>query len=122
MKKINKGGRPKFEIDYNYARRLCKMHCTGEELADALGCCYDTLNRALKRDGHGGFAEYYKKASAGGNISLRRAQWKYALKGNTALLIFLGKNWLDQKDKPGESEAQDNIGEALKELADKLPV
>lgn len=34
-----------------------------------------------------------------GRVSLRRSQWQAAQKGNAALLIWLGKQYLNQKDK-----------------------
>ena len=41
----------------------------------------------------------YVKGRGMGKSSLRRAQFKYALRGSHSLLIFLGKNLLGQKDK-----------------------
>ena len=61
---------------------------------------YDTLNRILHDDGHGGFSEFYKKHSAKGRKNLRSAQLRHAYRGNAALLIFLGKQYLGQTDNP----------------------
>jgi hypothetical protein len=60
---------------------------------------YDTLNRALKRDKHGGFTEYFKKHSASGKASLRRKQFQVADGGNVGMLVWLGKQYLGQTDK-----------------------
>lgn len=95
----NKGGRPKKVIDYKQLETLCKIQCTGEECASVLKMDYDTLNNALKRDGHGGFSDYYKKTSKSGKASLRRLQWKSAENGNTSMLIWLGKQYLGQVDR-----------------------
>ena len=95
----NKGGRPRIEIDYKVLQQLCSIHCTGEECAAILGVDYDTLNRTLKRDKHGGFAEYFKRYSASGKMSLRRKQFEQAQNGNTTMLIWLGKQFLGQSDK-----------------------
>jgi hypothetical protein len=113
----NKGGRPRAEIDYKLLDSLCHINCTGEECASVLGIDYDTLNRCLKRDKKGGFTEYYKKKSAAGRASLRRKQWQKALgtegitgkdsgKGDTTMLIWLGKQHLGQSDKPLEEEKE----------------
>ena len=91
--------RPQIKIDYKTLDGLCKLQCTGDECANVLGIDYDTLDRALKREKKGGFAEYFKKASAGGKASLRRMQWKAAEGGNSTMQIWLGKQYLEQSDK-----------------------
>ncbi len=72
VKSKNKGGRPKVEINWEQVQTMCRIHCTGEEIAAVLGISYDTLNRGCKREFKEGFAEYYKKGSLAGNTSLRR--------------------------------------------------
>ena len=94
--------RPKIKIDWEQVDRMCALHCTGEEQASILGVDYDTLNRACKREKRKSFAEYFKQKSATGKMSLRRKQYTSAMDGNTSLLIWLGKNWLGQKDHAEE--------------------
>lgn len=94
----NKGGRPRKEVDWHQVDTMCEFHCTGEEQAAILGMHYDTLD-ARCREQHGvGFSEYFKQKSAGGKMSLRRKQFTAAMDGNTTMLVWLGKNWLGQKD------------------------
>ncbi len=100
----NKGGRPKKEINYKTLESLCRIQCTGEECASVLGIDYDTLNNCLKRDGNGGFSDYLKKHGQSGKASLRRLQWKAAESGNTAILIWLGKQYLGQTEKIENTE------------------
>lgn len=57
----------------------------------------DTIERFCKREYKEGFAVIYAKKSALGKISLRRAQFKLAEK-SAAMAIFLGKNYLGQRD------------------------
>lgn len=95
----NKGGRPMADIDYAKLEKLCAIHCTGEECASILGVDYDTLNNHLKADSHGGFSEYFKKHSANGKMSLRRKQFETALAGNVTMMVWLGKQYLEQRDK-----------------------
>lgn len=95
----NKGGRPKYQIDYKTLDDLCSIMCTGEEIAAILNIDYDTLNRRLEEEGHTGFTDYYKRKSANGKKSLRRVQYDQAIDGNSTMLIWLGKQWLDQTDK-----------------------
>lgn len=96
----NKGGRPEKPIDYGQLEKLCAIHCTGEECASILGCSYEHLNNKLKEAGLGGFLDYFKKYSSQGKASLRRRQYKAAVEdGNVPMMIWLGKQYLGQKDK-----------------------
>ena len=87
------GGRPPFEINYDDVERLGKMKCTQEEIAAFLGCSVDTLTRDEK------FCGIYKRAMENGKMSLRRRQWEAAEAGNTTMLVWLGKQYLGQRDK-----------------------
>jgi len=92
------GGAPTKPIDYKQLDTLCAIHCTGEECAAILRCSYEHLNNTLKKDGHGGFLDYFKEKSSNGKASLRRRQYKLAEDGNATMLIWLGKQWLGQKE------------------------
>ena len=83
--------RPKFKIDYELVEKLAHIQCTQQEIASFLGCSVDTLQRDEK------FCGLYKKGIENGKMSLRRIQYKLAEK-NTAMAIFLGKQYLGQKD------------------------
>ena len=91
--------KPLHQLDYKKLDAMCAIHCTGEECAAILGIDYDTLNRALKRDGNKGFAEYFAQKGSSGKMSLRRKQYDLAIEGNSTMLIWLGKQWLGQVDK-----------------------
>ena len=93
----NKGGRPKKEIDFNLVKNLCGIQCTGEEIASVVNVSYDTLALRIKEVYKESFAEYYKKASAGGKASLRRTQFELAKK-SPAMCIWLGKQYLGQRE------------------------
>jgi hypothetical protein len=92
-------GRPKFKIDWKRFDQMCFVQCTQEEIAAFLGCSVATIERRVEEDHGIKFAEYYAQKSAGGTQSLRRAQYKAAMAGNPALLIWLGKQKLGQRDK-----------------------
>lgn len=86
------GGRPKKVIDYELVEKLAHIHCTQEEIAEVLGVSVKTLQRNKE------FCRIYKKGISSGKMSLRRQQWKAAERGNTTMLIWLGKQYLEQKD------------------------
>jgi hypothetical protein len=102
--------RPRKEIDWEVVRKLCAMQCTGEEIASFSDIDYDTLQRAVKREFNMSFADYFKKHSANGKISLRRKQYEVATSGNVPMLIWLGKQYLDQKDKQSNEHTGPNGG------------
>lgn len=107
-------GRPQKEIDKKIFENLCGLQCTLEEIAGVFDCSVDTIERWCKREYRETFAEVYKKHSAKGKMSLRRTQFKLAEK-SAAMAIFLGKNYLGQKDSFIETDEQtlQAVGEAL---------
>ncbi|MCX6142140.1 MAG: hypothetical protein NTZ35_02870 [Ignavibacteriales bacterium] len=92
-------GRPKIDIDMNLVDSLCKIQCTGVEIAAILGIAYDSLNNKINEYFAMNFSEYIKEKANGGRASLRRMQWKAAEEGNCTMQIWLGKNYLGQSDK-----------------------
>lgn len=107
--------RPTLEIDWNDVEKLCALQCTQEEIAQFCDCSVDTLDRAAKRDHDISFAEFFRQKRGKGKISLRRKQWEVAQKGNVTMLIWLGKQYLDQSEKKdGEKPADPNTPEEQK--------
>ena len=97
MAEKNKGGRPRKEIDKTQFEKLCGIMCTLSEIAGIFDCSEDTVENWCKRTYGIGFSEAFKKYSASGKASLRRMQFKLAER-NAAMAIFLGKNYLGQRD------------------------
>lgn len=84
--------RPKIEIDFTMVEKLSNIQCTQDEIASFLGISTRTLQRNEE------FCRIYKKGIENGKMSLRRIQWKLSEK-NTAMAIWLGKQYLGQKDR-----------------------
>lgn len=84
-------GRPKKEINEKQVERLAAIGCTVTEIATVLGCNPDTL--------YVRFSESLKKGRESLKTSLRRFQYKAAQNGNAAILIWMGKQYLGQRDK-----------------------
>jgi len=79
-----------------------KLLATHEEMADWFDCCLSTIEKYMTLKDPENVTEFlrvYKKASAESKTSLRRMQMTKAMEGDNALLIWLGKQLLDQKDK-----------------------
>jgi hypothetical protein len=89
----NPGGRPKKPIDYDQVEKLASIMCTQEEIAAWMDVDVSTL----KRDEM--FCTIYKKGIEKGKMSFRRQQYKLAEAGNATMSIWLGKQYLGQKDK-----------------------
>lgn len=102
-KEKNLGGRPRKEFtdkEWKSIDYMAIIHCTGEEIAGVMGVDFDTLSARIKEKyGVESFSAWYKMKSASGNMSLRREQWKLAERGNSTMLIWLGKQWLGQEEK-----------------------
>lgn len=113
-------GRPKKEISMDTFRGLCRIQCTEAEIAAVFECSIDTIERWCKREFKQTFADVYKKLSAGGKVSLRRTQFKLA-ETSTAMAIFLGKQYLGQKDQP-EMIEDDVLRRAAEILTDNRGV
>ena len=83
--------RPQLEIDENQVHQLAAIGCTYPEIAAVVGCSEQTLeNRFLGTIKEG--KQHFK-------ASLRRLQYRSAQAGNQTMLIWLGKQNLDQRDK-----------------------
>lgn len=118
MEKINKSGRPKIELDIDSFEKLCSLQCTKNEICAFFDDIDEkTLTRWCKDTYGMGFQEIYQIKSAKGKMSLRRTQFKIAENGNATMAIFLGKQYLGQKDTIAvENESLDKVDELLKGL------
>lgn len=89
-------GRPKAEYDLKQIERLASIMCTWDDIAAALGVCVRTVFRWKESDP--AVNEAYERGQGNGRVSLRRAQVTLYKKGNPAMQIWLGKQWLGQRD------------------------
>jgi hypothetical protein len=100
------GGRPRVVLDLGLVERSARIGCTNEEIIALLGCARRTFYEHLKDDPQ--LQEVIDRGRAVGRATLRRLQWQGAESGNPTMLIWLGKQFLDQKDKPENSGTIDN--------------
>lgn len=108
-KKKHPGGRPKSIIDQEQFEELCHIQCTETEICAVLKCDDKTLTKWCNETYGKSFSEVFAEKREGGKASLRRMQWKMA-EVNPTMAIFLGKNMLQQRDKPKD---EDNSIEAV---------
>lgn len=108
--------RPRKEIDKDIFENACELQCTLTEIASLFGCSEDTIERWCKRTYGESFADIYKKKSEKGKISLRRNQLKLS-ETNATMAIWLGKQWLGQRDNIIETGPTE-LTEAIKKGAE----
>lgn len=96
---IQNGKSKPYDLDWDKIDRLLEAGCTGAEIASNFGFHPDTLYRHSKIDKKKHFTDYAREKREKGNTLLRSAQFKNAMKGNTVMQIWLGKQRLDQTEK-----------------------
>ena len=81
----------KYDIDEKQVEQLASYGCTNREIASFFGCSEDLIKKS--------YSSFLTKGRDKGKIRLRKLQWNAAEKGSTPMLIWLGKQLLDQTDK-----------------------
>lgn len=83
--------RPKLEIDPKIVEAMAYAGAPNTDIAAFLGVNEGTIRKR--------FSDLLEKTRAGRRTKLREYQWELAKKGNPAMLIWLGKQYLGQSDK-----------------------
>ena len=105
----SKNGQHGATINIEQFKSLCGMLCTETEICDFFGCSHDTINRWCHDNFNMTFGQAWGRFSSFGKISIRRNQFKLA-ETNPTMAIWLGKQYLGQKDdKEEESQPIDRI-------------
>ena len=87
------------KIDKDEFEKLCELQCTEPEIASFFGVSSETImNWCLNTYGGKTFRDVFKEKREVGKVSLRRIQFKHA-KNNPTMAIWLGKQYLGQKDQ-----------------------
>lgn len=94
--------RPRAKIDQKDFEKLCGLQCTKAEVCAWFDITEKTLERWCKDTYNDGFSQVFAIKRGLGKISLRRYQFQLAEK-NATMAIWLGKQYLDQKDYPDGS-------------------
>ena len=110
-KKKSNAGRKKFIIDWAKVDRSLICGANGVQVAAMLGIHYNTLVNKCKEEKKCDFSEYLQQKRQQGNEMLFQKQYELAEKGDKMMLIWLGKNRLDQSDK--KEIKQQNTGSLI---------
>jgi len=88
--------RPERPVDLKLVEDLARIQCTDAEMASILGFSIDGWRKRVRRSKE--LVDLIEKGKEAGRSSLRRLQWKSATNGNIAMQIWLGKQYLGQRD------------------------
>ena len=92
-------GRPPKPIDLATVERAAGIGCNEREIAAICDVHFTTFYDKHKNEGDDGpIAQAIARGRAKGTGTIRRLQWQKANSGDTAMLIWLGKVMLGQKD------------------------
>ncbi len=86
-------GKPKIQLNYELIEELAGILCTKAEIASVLKVSVRTLERDEK------VTEVYERGLCNGKSCIRREQFKLLQAGNATMAIWLGKQYLGQRDK-----------------------
>jgi hypothetical protein len=98
------GRRPK-DIDPIRVMTYARAGCTVQEIAEAMHCSKDTLERR--------FRDVIRIGRAEGKCSIRLCQMAAAERGDPTMLKHLGKHWLGQNDSVDVTSGGEPIGGQL---------
>lgn len=116
--RVETKGRPKYILNdagKKLIEDLATFSCTDVEIASIMGVSIDTLQ---SYDNVGAFTECKQKGKEKGKGSLRRKQFEIAMKGNVTMLVWLGKQYLGQREKIEASVETDD--EKMREMQEFL--
>lgn len=99
MAKAQKTGRPEIDFDWLRLNKLCQYPLSQDDIAECMGMSKDTIARRILEMFDMSFAAYHNKKKARMRKTLMAWQFKAARTGNITMLIWLGKQYLEQKDQ-----------------------
>lgn len=92
-------GRPRADIDWDEVDKYLQAQCDGASIAGMFGIAPETLYRACQREHNVNFDTYSQQKKSEGKQLLRAKQFEVAMTGDRLMLIWLGKQYLEQSDK-----------------------
>ena len=116
-----KGHTPaKDKINKEQFENLCNMWCTLIEISEFFGVSEDTVESWCKDTYNETFSDVYKKKNSKGKIALRRWQMKSAEKGNVTMQIWLGKQYLKQREHFPDEIDNTVVSNAITNIAELI--
>ena len=98
-KKVETRGRKRIEVNWVALDGILQYGAKLIDCADILNLSEDTIQRAIKEKTGGTFSEYREAKMSKMRVKLLQKQFESAIAGNTAMMIWLGKQHLGQSEK-----------------------
>lgn len=119
-----KMGRPRRKFDLEKVTVMASIGASPYEMASYFDCSTRVIQQRMAEDEEdpvkGDFLRAYKKGFGEVKRGLRRVQIETAMNGNPALLIWLGKNLLDQTDKIDSKQEISSKSEVKMEITPEI--
>lgn len=120
--------RCKNKINWKKVEEWLEAGARGTDIAQSLGISASSLYMRCKAEKKLRFCELAKEKRSQGMNNLRVLQYQKAQAHDTAMIIWLGKNWLEQRERPhfkedvyAETYAKKTAElQAIKDLASSL--
>ena len=92
-------GRHKTNIDWEKVNKYLQAQCDGVGIASLFGVHPNTLYRRCEEKYKMSFSEYSAQKKTEGKELLRAKQYQVAMSGDKTMLVWLGKQYLNQTDR-----------------------
>jgi hypothetical protein len=116
--------RPEKPIDWLMVDKLLEGGCLGTEICTHFNMHHDTFYRRVEEKFNVSFTAYSAEKKRKGETNLRMAQYLKAIgetkKGDNTLLIWLGKQRLEQKDTPLDLQVNAETDSKYKEVMEQI--
>lgn len=112
-------GRPKKQIDWALFEEACNVQCTQQEICAFLRINHETLTKHVLEHYGEPYSQVYNRFIEGGKMSLRRMQYKLA-KTNTGMCIWLGKQYLNQRDNIAMTHASPEVVKCFEDVMKQI--
>lgn len=106
-------------ISQSQFESLCAIQCTREEICSVLNVSDKTLDRWCQNTYGKYFSVIFAEKRQFGKASLRRSQWEMAKK-NPTLSIWLGKQYLGQRDSFPDEVNYTEINKGIQNIANLI--
>jgi len=106
---VKQGGRPPKPIDWKIVDELLMAECSGAQIAGEFDMDPETFYRKCQQEHNIGFTGYSLSKTKQGEARLKHKQYTQALKGNTQLLIHLGKTRLGQAEPKDGAVTEESL-------------
>jgi hypothetical protein len=92
--------RPELPIDWEWVDEHLQAGCIGTDIAAKFAMHPTTFYRRVEERFHMSFTQYAQEKKSCGDNLLRKAQFEKALDKDNTMMVWLGKNRLEQRDTP----------------------